>query len=325
MTENHNQTDNFNESLEANENKAFVDENKPDSSSEIEDLTHDEAPSQTEDFSEDLSNTDQNQNNIPELPNLPFPNILEQEIQSTEIPLDPVAENESLIFQNEGSKELKDLKLFPSFLTKYESYLSYLKGLKSEVLIPVFIILSGVIVASFALNSLKNIQKGDLNPINVQESNSPPTSNPIIENQNLQVQIFWLENNQNTIKLFPQSITIDQSASPQDILRSAFERLLVGSNNSQYSSAIPKGTKLLDLRVLGDNVYIDLSKEFTSGGGSQSMMGRLAQVLYTATSLNQNAQIYFKVEGEDLTVLGGEGLMIDQPLTRSQFEENFPL
>jgi spore germination protein GerM len=77
--------------------------------------------------------------------------------------------------------------------------------------------------------------------------------------------------------------------------------------------------------VREDGVHINLSKEFTMGGGTASMTARVAQVLYTATSLNPNAQVWLSIEGEPLKTLGGEGLLIEQPLTRKSFEQEFSL
>jgi spore germination protein GerM len=197
-------------------------------------------------------------------------------------------------------------------------------GFITGIIIAIVVIGGGTLLAQWALNTLKSSeQPNHVNTTDVITAPSPSEDNPTIPN--VKVQVFWLTIKDNQINLAPIDITIDQNDRPQDSLKSAFERLLAGSNNPDYASEIPTGTKLLDLKVVGDNVYLDLSKEFTTGGGSASMTGRLAQVIYTATSLNPNAQVWLNVEGKALDVLGGEGLMVDQPMTRQIFEENFTL
>lgn len=86
------------------------------------------------------------------------------------------------------------------------------------------------------------------------------------------------------------------------------------------SSAIPEGTEVRSIDVAGGTATVDLSEEFTSGGGSLSMQARLAQVVYTLTQFPTVDQVEILVEGSLLEVLGGEGVLIDGPLTRADFQ-----
>ena len=81
----------------------------------------------------------------------------------------------------------------------------------------------------------------------------------------------------------------------------------------------------MGLKSENDEVHVNLSEDFTSGGGSTSMMGRVGQVVYTATTLNPKAKVYIDVNGKPLDVLGGEGVELQQPLTRESFQKNYPL
>jgi spore germination protein GerM len=66
---------------------------------------------------------------------------------------------------------------------------------------------------------------------------------------------------------------------------------------------------------------VDLSAEFGQGGGSSSMIYRVAQILYTATSIAPEAEVYLSIEGQPIDEahpIGGEGLLLPSPLTRQQ-------
>jgi spore germination protein GerM len=79
----------------------------------------------------------------------------------------------------------------------------------------------------------------------------------------------------------------------------------------------------LSVQADSNEVYVDLSPQFTTGGGSASMIGRLGQVIYTASSLNPDAKVWISVGGKPLEILGGEGLEVPQPATRKNFEAEF--
>ncbi|WP_375500657.1 GerMN domain-containing protein [uncultured Nostoc sp.] len=136
--------------------------------------------------------------------------------------------------------------------------------------------------------------------------------------------VYWLRPTDKNVTLVPQPVRV-ASIRPNQPLEAAFQSLLAGPTEGTDSTTIPKRTKLLGLKAENDEVHVNLSEDFTSGGGSTSMMGRVGQVVYTATTLNPKAKVYIDVNGKPLDVLGGEGLELQQPLTRESFQKNYSL
>jgi spore germination protein GerM len=151
----------------------------------------------------------------------------------------------------------------------------------------------------------------------------PPTVAPAPVGK---VKVFWLDDKDGKkIKISPQE-RIARST-PQDangLVKESLTDLLasVGKEGKQ-TSTIPSGTKLISSNLKQDGLHIDLSKEFTQGGGSTSMQGRVAQIVYTATNQNPETPVWISVEGKQLETLGGEGVEIKQPLTRQDFQQDF--
>jgi len=138
-------------------------------------------------------------------------------------------------------------------------------------------------------------------------------------------QVFWLQDTGTNLGLVPVEIRMDGDMSDTEKLTTAFEQLIQGPDDAEMGSSIPEDTALNRLEIRDDGVHVDLSDEFELGGGSSSMMGRLGQVIYTATTLDPDANVWISVDGTPLKLLGGEGLIVDQPMTRAAFEEAYPL
>lgn len=155
----------------------------------------------------------------------------------------------------------------------------------------------------------------------VTKPEGPVTAQP---NNERTANIYWLKPTEKTVNLVPQPVQI-AATQPNQILEKAFQALLEGPTEGSDATTIPRGTKLLGLKVEKDEVHVNLSEDFTKGGGSTSMVGRVGQVIYTATTLNPNAKVYIDVNGKRLDVLGGEGIELQQPLTRESFKQNYPL
>jgi spore germination protein GerM len=135
--------------------------------------------------------------------------------------------------------------------------------------------------------------------------------------------LYWLSSTGDTVALNPATIELPTQGSAADALEVAFTTLMSGPDSAGVATGIPDGTTLLALSIENDGIHVNLSEDFTFGGGSASMIGRLAQVVYTATALEPDAPVWLSVAGEPLTLLGGEGLEVRQPLTRTDLTTDF--
>lgn len=107
--------------------------------------------------------------------------------------------------------------------------------------------------------------------------------------------------------------------------RGALEALLKGpGDNTGHVSSIPSGTTLLGISVAGGVATVDLSGEFASGGGSMSMLTRVAQVVFTLTQFPTVTSVSFRIDGSPVDAIDGEGVLVDPPRTRSDFEDQTP-
>ena len=138
-------------------------------------------------------------------------------------------------------------------------------------------------------------------------------------------QIHQLEIFDNHIQLTAKTV-YTAATTPKSALTEALEKLLAQSSTPNPTTTIPPQTRVLYLDVNKDGVYVDLSQEFAEGGGSSSMIYRVAQVLYTATSIDPQTPVFLSIEGKPLNddyPLGGEGLTLNYPITRQQFDRDF--
>lgn len=156
-----------------------------------------------------------------------------------------------------------------------------------------------------------------------------PTTPSVAQKQENTVKIWRLNDDGKKTFLVPQERQDPQASSsdPEVRLNRSLSSLVAsaGKPDGNLTSTIPVGTKLLSAKILADGVHVDLSKEFTQGFGATSMIGRLGQVVYTATAQNPDAPVWITVEGKKLEVLGDVGVEIRQPITRQTYDQDFPI
>jgi Sporulation and spore germination/Immunoglobulin-like domain of bacterial spore germination len=126
-------------------------------------------------------------------------------------------------------------------------------------------------------------------------------------------------------KVSPVRRTIE--ATPA-VARAALTELLEGPTSDEraegLSSAIPDGTTLRDISLADRVATVDLDSTFDDGGGSASMLGRVAQVVATLTRFPTIERVAFRIDGEAVEVVGGEGVVVDPPVGRRAIEEQTP-
>lgn len=87
-----------------------------------------------------------------------------------------------------------------------------------------------------------------------------------------------------------------------------------------FTSEIPQGTKILSVREGESSVMIDLSSAFEGGGGAESTYMRVMQIIKTAKA-NTSQPVYLYINGKQADVIGGEGIMVKQPLNERSLDD----
>ena len=113
-------------------------------------------------------------------------------------------------------------------------------------------------------------------------------------------------------------VPVWRQSSSSDRLKEAVEELLKGPSDQEIASGlgseIPRGTILLGTAPAGNDVELNLSRRFASGGGARSLETRIDQLSRTVADCAGDKKVFLSVEGERIYTAAGEGLEIKQPL-----------
>lgn len=149
---------------------------------------------------------------------------------------------------------------------------------------------------------------------------SPTATAPVTTPEQVEAEVWFVSGE--------RVAAVTRAVTPPAVARAAMTELLRGPDADEaasgLSTSIPAGTSLLGLRIVGGVAEVDLSGEFASGGGSLSMLTRVAQVVYTLTGFPTVRSVRFLIDGERVASIGGEGVIVDPPLTRADVEGPVP-
>ena len=110
-----------------------------------------------------------------------------------------------------------------------------------------------------------------------------------------------------------------------DLATATMESLLDGPSADEVaeglSTAIPRGTRLLGVDQVETMMVVDLSVEYEAGGGSFAILTRLGQVVCTLDDLEGVEGVRFHLEGSQVEVFSGEGVVLDGPALCSDYDD----
>lgn len=136
--------------------------------------------------------------------------------------------------------------------------------------------------------------------------------------------IYFIGQNDNKEEVYKIVKREYQASEDGTKLNFAIRTLLKGPNAKEKAkgiySEIPSSTKLISLEEKPDKIIINLSNDFEQGGGTDGLYKRLYQIIKTANK-NTTLDVYLYIDGKQVDVIGGEGIMINQPLNNKSLEE----
>lgn len=160
----------------------------------------------------------------------------------------------------------------------------------------------------------------DLPDINPNEEPNEPNENEVKE----YISIVFIGKNSNGEEVYKVvKREYDENVDGQK-LRYAISSLILGPKQSEKQkgmySEVPASTNILHVYDKGDYIIIDLSSGFAYGAGTESVYKRLFQLIKTVKR-NTDKPAYLYIDGKQADVIGGDGIMITQPLSENSIGE----
>ncbi len=167
---------------------------------------------------------------------------------------------------------------------------------------------------------------GPLTPIpetKIPEDNTPKTPEVTKPVEKVYVNVFFIGQNSNKEEVYRAVNREYDKDVDGSKLKFAINALVSGPTAYEKSkgvySEIPAGTRIIAINEAPDKVVINLNSAFETGGGTDSLYKRLNQLIKTAKR-NTNKPVYLYIEGNQAEVIGGEGIMITQPLSENSLD-----
>lgn len=156
------------------------------------------------------------------------------------------------------------------------------------------------------------------------EENEATEDEKVSKKADTYINVFFIGKNENGDELYRAvKRKYDRDENGQQ-LSFAISKLVEGPNQIEREkgiySEIPSGTKVISVVETDKKAIINLTSAFDNGGGTDGLYKRLYQLVKTANK-NTKLPVYLYIDNKQVDVIGGEGLMINQPLDERVFNE----
>lgn len=138
------------------------------------------------------------------------------------------------------------------------------------------------------------------------------------------INIFFIGRNENNEEYYRAvKRKFDKNENGQQ-LSYAVLKLVEGPNSKEREKGvyteIPASTGVISVVETSEKAIINLTSDFEQGGGTDGLYKRLYQLVKTANK-NTKAPVYLYINNKQADVIGGEGIMINQPLNERIFND----
>lgn len=137
------------------------------------------------------------------------------------------------------------------------------------------------------------------------------------------VNIYFIGKNENNEEVYKAVKRVYKQDVDGSKIRFAVNSLIRGPKPEEIQKGvyteIPSASQVINITEMSDKVVVNLNSSFVTGGGTESLYKRLYQLIKTA-KLNTHLPVYLFIDGQRADVVGGEGIMLSQPLSNSSLD-----
>lgn len=188
-----------------------------------------------------------------------------------------------------------------------------------------FLVIVGMLMIVVAVRyALEKLSPSDMITNSTEIQSTVEEQEPEQKIEKVFVNVFFIGQNENHEEVYKAAKREYNSDIDGSKLKFAINALINGPKSTERAKGvyteIPSGTNVIYVKEFPDKAIVNLSGEFSVGGGTDSLYKRLYQLIKTVRH-NSQVPVYLYIDGQRADVIGGEGIMLSQPLSDRSLDE----